>query len=58
MKTGDFVRIKKEWDGDDAIFIITEWNGNRGFISPVEWPHGEIRPNELVREEMIEEVKP
>lgn len=57
MKIGTIVRIKAEWEGDSTPYIIVEWNGDRGFISPVEWPHGEITPQELVREEMIEEVQ-
>jgi hypothetical protein len=54
---GQIVRIKPEWDGDSSLFVITEWNGDRGHIAPVEWTYGEIRPQELVREEMIEEVQ-
>ncbi len=48
------VKIKPEWEGDSTFFFITEWNGDRGFISPVEWPYGEVRPQELVTSEMIE----
>ena len=54
FKTGDIVLIKKEWDGDKTPHVIVEWNGDRGFISPVNWEHGQIVPRELVREEMIE----
>jgi hypothetical protein len=56
LRQGKVVRIKPEWDGDSSLFIITEWNKDRGYITPVEWTAGEIRPQELVREEMIEEV--
>lgn len=58
MKAGTIVRIKEEWEGDSTLFIVIEWNGGRGFISPVDWNLGEIRPQELVTEEMVEEVKP
>ena len=58
MNPGTIVRIKAEWEGDSSLFIVIEWNGDRGFISPVEWNLGEIKPQELVTEEMIEEVKP
>ena len=58
LHRGKIVKIKPEWDGDLSLYIITEWNGDRGYIAPVEWTHGEIRPQELVREEMVEEVQP
>ena len=57
MNPGTIVRIKPEWEGDSSLFIVIEWNGDRGFISPVEWNLGEIRPQELVTDEMIEEVQ-
>jgi hypothetical protein len=34
--------------------VIAEWNGDRGFIQPVEWPNGGIIPTELVTAEMIQ----
>jgi hypothetical protein len=34
--------------------VIAEWNGDRGFIRPVEWPHGGIIPTELVTAVMIQ----
>ena len=46
--TGMLVLIRPEGDGDDALHVIAEWNGDRGFIRPVEWPHGGIIPTELV----------
>jgi hypothetical protein len=57
LRRGMTVRIRPEWDGDAIHFIITEWNGRRGFIAPVHWPYGEIPPQELVSGEMIEEVR-
>jgi hypothetical protein len=53
MKTGDLVTIKKEWEEPFIPYVITEWNGDRGFISPVEWD-APIRPTELVHQSMIE----
>lgn len=50
------VRIKPEWDGDDRLFLITEWNEDRGYIVPLEWDHGRFRPSELVRAHMIEDA--
>jgi hypothetical protein len=56
---GQIVRIKPEWEGDSSLYLITEWNEDRGFITPIDWKWSEgIRPQELVREEMIEEVQP
>jgi hypothetical protein len=56
---GQIVRIKPEWEGDSSLYLITEWNEYRGFITPIDWKWSEgIRPQELVREEMIEEVQP
>jgi hypothetical protein len=52
--TGMLVLIRPEWDGDDTLHVIAEWNGDRGFIRPVEWPHGGIVPTELVTVEMIQ----
>jgi len=52
--TGMLVLIRPEWDGDNALHVIAEWNGDRGFIRPVEWSHGGIIPTELVTVEMIQ----
>ena len=56
--TGMLVLIRPEWDGDNdgdnALHVIAEWNGDRGFIRPVEWPNGGIIPTELVTDEMIQ----
>ena len=48
------VLIRAEWDGDNTPHVIVEWNGDRGFIKPVEWPHGAVIPCELVTAEMIQ----
>lgn len=54
-QVGDSVRIRPEWDGGgEPVHVIVEWNGDRGVISPLEWPHGTIRPQEAVSAEMIE----
>ena len=50
---GTIVLIRAEWDGDNTPHVIVEWNGDRGFIKPVEWPHGAVIPCELVTAEMI-----
>ena len=50
---GTIVLIRAEWDGDSTPHVIVEWNGDRGFIKPVEWPHGAVIPCELVTAEMI-----
>jgi hypothetical protein len=52
--TGMLVLIRPEWDGGNALHVIAEWNGDRGFIRPVEWPNGGIIPTELVTAEMIQ----
>ena len=58
LRQGKVVRIKPEWEGDSSLYLITEWNEDRGFITPIDWKWSEgIRPQELVREEMIEEVQ-
>lgn len=54
METGTIVKIRPEWEGGYEEYFVVEWNGDRGFIEPVIWPHGGIRPTELVRKEMIE----
>ena len=55
--TGMLVLTRPEWDGDEMLQVIAEWNGDRGFIRPVEWPHGGIIPTELVTAEMIQPAK-
>jgi hypothetical protein len=56
---GTIVKIAPEWQDEVMsnefnLYVITEWNGDRGFIQPLAWTHGGIRPTELVREDMIE----
>jgi hypothetical protein len=51
---GTIVLIHAEWGGDNTPHVIVEWNGDRGFIKPVEWPHGTVIPCELVTAEMIQ----
>jgi len=51
--TGTIVLIRAEWDGDNTPHVIVEWNGDRGFIKPVEWSHGAVITCELVTSEMI-----
>jgi hypothetical protein len=53
MKTGLLVTIREEWQPDGITYIITEWNGDRGFISPLNWSET-IRPTELVHQSMIQ----
>jgi hypothetical protein len=53
IQAGDVVKIRKECDGDDQLYVVAEWNGDRGFIIPVGWKNGSIVPRELVRQEMI-----
>ena len=52
--TGMLVLIRPECDGDETLHVIAEWNGDRGFIRPVDWPHGALVPTELVTAEMIQ----
>ena len=52
MNKGTLVKIKDGWEPDGLTYIITEWNGDRGFISPLFWEG--IRPTELVHKTMIE----
>ena len=47
------MRIAPEWDGDDTIYVIVEWNIDRGVITPLWWPHGVLRPQELTTAAMI-----
>ena len=54
MKTGTLVTIRDEWEPDGITYIVTEWNGDRGFISPLFWQG--IRPTELVHKTMIEPI--
>jgi hypothetical protein len=53
MKAGLLVTIRDEWQPDGITYIITEWNGDRGFISPLNW-NEPIRPTELVHQSMIQ----
>ena len=53
-QAGDLVWIRPEWDGDATLHEIVEWNGDRGLIAPAHWPHGAVRPQELVTAAMIE----
>ena len=34
IQAGDVVKIRKECDGDDQLYLVAEWNGDRGFIIP------------------------
>ncbi len=59
FKKGDFVVIKKEYrdkNETDEPYVIVEWNGDRGYISPIHWKHGPLVPRELVRGFQIEKV--
>jgi len=56
MHTGCIVKIRPEWEGGYEEYLVVEWNGDRGFIEPLVWEHGGIRPAECVRSEMIELV--
>jgi hypothetical protein len=53
-QAGDRVRIAPKWDGDDTLYVIVEWNIDRGVITPLYWPHGVLRPQELATADMIE----
>ena len=53
-QAGDRVWIRLEWDGDATLHEIVAWNIDRGLIAPVYWPHGQVRPQELVTAAMIE----
>lgn len=55
MKTivaGD--KVKLVGSGDE-LFRVVEWNGDRGFVSPIKWDWP-IVPQELVHLEHIREV--
>jgi hypothetical protein len=54
IQPGDVVKIRKEFDGDDQLHMVVEWNHDRGFIVPVNWKNGGIVPRELVGQGMIE----
>jgi len=54
IQAGDVVKIRKEFEGDDRLHMVVEWNQDRGFIVPIDWKNGTIVPRELVRREMIE----
>jgi len=53
MQVGQRVTISPEWEGDDTVYTVEEWNDGRGYVKPIGWPHGKIAPLELVTEEMI-----
>ena len=53
-QAGDRVRIAPKWDGDDTLYVVVEWNIDRGVITPLYWPHGVLRPQELATADMIE----
>lgn len=51
------VTIRPKWRDspeDNHVYRIEEWNGDRGFIVPVNLPGFKILPRSLVRSEMIE----
>ena len=52
-QAGDRVRIAPEWDDDDTLYVIVEWNIDREVITPLYWPHGVLRPQELATAAMI-----
>jgi len=53
-KPGDIVQFSPAFsDGDNDAYFIVEWNGGRGFISPLT-PLFTIQPQELVTAEMIQ----
>ena len=52
-RAGDRVRIAPEWDGDDTLYVIVEWNIDRGVITPLYWPQGVLRPQEMATAAMI-----
>jgi hypothetical protein len=52
-QAGDRVRIAPKWDGDYTVYVIVEWNIDRGVITPLYWPHGVLRPQELTTAAMI-----
>jgi len=59
FKKGDKVVIVKEWrdiPDEDTVYEVLEWNGDRGFIAPVQWKEMgfSIRPTSLVDGEMID----
>lgn len=57
---GDIVQIRAQWRDrpeDCDPYIITEWNDDRGYITPLK-SKLIFKGSELVREYMIERVKP
>ncbi len=54
FKAGDRVVIAPKWDGDGTVYVIVEWNIDRGVITPLYWDHGVLRPQELATADMIE----
>jgi hypothetical protein len=54
---GNLVTIRPKWrDGpeDNHVYRVDEWNGDRGFIVPIDLHGFKILPRSLVRSEMIE----
>jgi len=49
---GDKVKLV----GSDELYVVVEWNEDRGFVSPVEW-EWPIVPQELVHLEHVTEVR-
>jgi hypothetical protein len=61
FKPGDMVKINPTWRNNlevETVYEVLEWNIDRGFIAPANWHKDQfsIRPNELVREGMIEKI--
>ena len=56
FQAGDRVWIRPEWDGDATLYVIVEWNIDRGVITPLYWPHGVLRPQELATAAMLEPI--
>jgi hypothetical protein len=60
FQAGDIVTIKPEWRDNrdkEEYYLVREWNGDRGYISLVNWTAGDIVPTELVRDTMIEHTR-
>lgn len=56
FQAGDHVTIRPEWQDkpNDLIYIIKEWNEDRGYITPINLTGMTIPPTSLVRTEMIQ----
>jgi hypothetical protein len=48
---GDIITLK----GEHGTYVVIEWNGDRGFVSPTEWPYT-IVPQELVSASDIKSI--